>query len=266
MLGIIFFILVLILIYLIIVKKKLTININGGGELEKLVLEDLIPSWNKLNGKIPTKQSNKTRIMTWNIHCGRDASGNLNEMDMIKLIESADPDILCLQEVTVPSKIYQHFLDKYQTTTKCETVEGISNVTFSKFGDVMGVCFPLSDRRVCTRQIIPLTQKKKIGVYNVHLTVGRKFADDRVAEVEKLAELMQDDSSAKIVLGDFNAPPGDPIHKIFKSSKYKTTSLGPTSIYGKQVDWIYTLGLSSGGKQTKINTPLSDHLPILFDF
>jgi endonuclease/exonuclease/phosphatase family metal-dependent hydrolase len=254
------YILLILIIVLGIVIATIYKQREISGKGERLNITDLLPNWIFPNPNIKKKKG--TRILSWNIHTGKGADGLIRENEMIDLINSIDPDIICLQEFIVPSHIRDVLFEKYYSITKCITPENINNIILSKYSIHDSMCLQLSDQRCCAKQVIE-HKLGKISIYNVHLSVGNP--DDRIDELKKLEETLVSDPNPKILIGDLNAPPNDPIHKILKNLKFKTKILGQTSIYGKQVDYIYTSKIPHTN-QFKIKSNLSDHFPIVLDF
>jgi endonuclease/exonuclease/phosphatase (EEP) superfamily protein YafD len=264
-----FFILILILATILKLLSKRTVT--GGSE--KIPIELALQSWSKFNK--PTKPTepthpskNKISILTWNVHMGKDATMANTELEMIKFIDLHNPDILCLQEFPHTGPLRDHLFEKYSILNKCETPEDINNVIFAsdRFTDPISTCYKISDRRVCARTILtdqtkPKNRKtKKYSIYNVHHEV--RDPSERLKELDQLANLMEDDSNPKILLGDFNAPKTEAdFHKQITQAGFKTQTFPQTSLWGKQVDFIYSKGLKI--KQHVLSTTLSDHLPII---
>ena len=230
------------------------------------------------------KPKQKLRVLTYNVHMGKDPMNRENtSADIISIINEIDADVICLQEFDHKSPLGIYLYDNYDYILKCDTNEKISNAIFSKYPIHDEVCFRISDNRVCAKVTIGKNSQKPISIYNVHLTVGCGVAngeDDRIAELNKLAELMDSDDGPKILLGDFNAPyptktnGGDKkLHKMLADAKFKNVfpsggpDIGATSMYGHIVDFIYYI-MPSNNKVIAAYYPsgASDHIPIYADF
>lgn len=246
-----------------------TISGGGGssssGDTERIPIEEANAKWIKFiesnlgkNKKLPQSGSRMT-LMSWNIHSGRDAMFANTYHEILKIINEIDPDILCLQEYPPISPLREPLYEKYNSILKCDTMENISNIIFVK-NDIKMIesqCHKLSERKVCARMVIE-KDNKRYSLYNVHLSVHND--EDRLQELQVLLELMENDPNSRILVGDFNSPPHNQIHKKLTKSGLHSSAIANTSMFGEQVDYIYT---TNKAKQHTYYTSASDHLPLI---
>jgi endonuclease/exonuclease/phosphatase (EEP) superfamily protein YafD len=228
--------------------------------------------------KVPAKSDKTIRVMTWNVHSGQNARDENTGADMVDVITSADPDVICLQEFIRQGPLAKYLYDEYPHIVKCNTSEGISNAIFSKYSLEDEICAPLSDDRVCTKATLVTPSDKKISIYNIHLSVAhdstqKEGEQERLDELKKLAGVMDSDKNPKILLGDFNAPYkfDKKIQALMKSAKFRNVfpsggpSTGGTSLYGPIVDYIFYTGVECK-KAFHGKTNASDHIPLFGNF
>lgn len=196
------------------------------------------------NAKIPAKTADMCRIVTYNVHFWRNASGlwkhgkNEDEFkNIVNVISKIQPDILILQEVGGQGS--RHWYNEFESTfknlgytdfTHCTTSaldpkESIlSNYIVSKYPMkqhmqklyTLNPSNPQAEHRCFTRASITLPNKKVISVYGTHLEVnpieqnGKWYTSHTVRQAqlqELLSSIKEHDKVANIIIGaDFNAP------------------------------------------------------------
>lgn len=124
-----------------------------------------------------------------------------------------------------------------------------------------------------------LPNNKIIKIIGLHLEIGirytntlkmkvyEEFYDSFKKNVQMRSEQLKQVLSYNpdIITGDFNFNPDDPEIDVLIKAGYHFNNTGPTSIYGKKVDFVFTKKHIKG-QDYVLDYYESDHKPILFDF
>jgi endonuclease/exonuclease/phosphatase family metal-dependent hydrolase len=231
----------------------------------------------------------KLRVMTYNIHVGVGMDKKLDLQRIADVINAEHPDLVGLQEVDRGVK---------RTEGKDEIAE-LAKLTSMNFafahnldfqGGQYGVAilsrFPLqktdhrkyenlreAERRGMIRAEVEFAGRT-INFVTTHLDY--QYEDGRVFETEQLLRFLEGVAGPLIVVGDFNDEPAGGAYKLMQAkftdawvaSKTKETGLSyPADKPAKRIDYIFTRELDRvrTRKAWLVNTPASDHLPVVAD-
>ncbi|HWV64574.1 endonuclease/exonuclease/phosphatase family protein [Chitinophaga sp.] len=189
-------------------------------------------------------QTQKVKVLTYNIHHGENMKQVLDLQGIANVILATNPDLVALQEVdSVTGR-----------TSRTDQLKELASITgmytyFAKSMDFDGggygtgilSRFPISSN---TTLLLPSSKGKEpraAGIVTVklpgdsslqfvttHLDAGRKDGD-RIAQANKLADYFRATATPVIIAGDFNAVPeskeADILREVFMDA---TSQMGPT--------------------------------------
>ena len=184
--------------------------------------QDLIEFKKKYNDySILSKQNNTLRICSYNVHFFRNTENKDSLKEVIKYIKQQNIDIVCLQEVVVPRKLYENLY----LNTLDEVKHQLNNIGYYNiFFDEKSFLLIASRKKLENADIIDLSHNRKalsvdfyhnnskINLTNTHLhinpnlnkTSNQEDEDIRFEQVKKLINLKKNYSKS-IILGDFNS-------------------------------------------------------------
>ena len=220
-------------------------------------------------------------ISTFNVQNNFDSYNKSKSENIFKYIEDKKIDIIGLQEVfskcnnDLESMLTNYnMIGKYRFLFKRKINE--KNPIITKF-DVLSSktyhlpSFPSRYKRIITHAIIEY-KGSKISIYNTHLEV--KSNKIKIAQLNKIYQIIKNDDLPKIIMGDFNLKIDNPLFIDFISllNDLKITRVPifeqtfKTSSSAKAIDHIF---ISSDFKLGKIEVvkslDISDHYPVLVE-
>jgi endonuclease/exonuclease/phosphatase family metal-dependent hydrolase len=233
--------------------------------------------------------SRTIRVMTYNIHVGVGMDKKLDLARIADIIENERPDLVGLQEV-------DRFVKRTELRDEILELSTLTGMDYAfahnldyqggQYGVAVLSRFPIqkidhrkyenrreAERRGMIRVEIKL-DNKIINFVTTHLDYQHE--DGRVFETEKLLKFLQDVKGPLIVVGDFNDDSFGGACKLMRErfndawSSAKTGEAGlsyPADKPTKRIDYIFTRK-SDRIRATKawiINSPASDHLPVVAD-
>ena len=161
--------------------------------------------------------------MSYNLHQGFDVNGYRGIEELARVIEEQEPDVVALQEVSRGWVIDGSFdmlvwlsrrLDMpYAWGPAADSVWG--NAILSRYPIASARTVPMPNnaqmqlKRSLTRARIDLGNGESLKVIAAHLHHVAREGHLRVAQVEAILREW-DEEGRSVVLGDFNALPGDP--------------------------------------------------------
>ena len=257
---------------------------------------------------IPEKPEGVIRIMTYNVHfwMGPKRQNDFENKgnDIVMMINSINPDIICLQEVQIDDSIGWNTIKTKFDKNYVVSEKYFCSADWSKFGnmiiykkdiqfknyriiDHIGIQADTeitegktSSRKIEKRCAIACDiniYNKNYTIYSVHLEVENE--KDRIDLTQKIIEDIKknrDDNKISIVLGDFNSTRKEQPYKLMNENQmidsYNFKGIPPplyTTWTGTEIDFIFL----DSSKITKssvlgtfvVHTPLSDHLPLFID-
>ncbi|MCB8942589.1 MAG: endonuclease/exonuclease/phosphatase family protein, partial [Ardenticatenaceae bacterium] len=221
------------------------------------------------------------RIMTYNIHNGFPPYGNLNLEAIAQVIETENPDIIALQEVSrgwvingsidTLTWLSQRLNMPYIFNPTADPLWG--NALLSRYPIINYELIPLPpDNLPLTRGFIAATidigTGQTLNIIATHLHHPFNGSDIRQQQAQVILDYIQNQPHT-IITGDFNAEPDSPEAALFHNAgltdiladiQPNTTfyALGPT----RQIDYIWLTPDLTATAIIIPTTPASDHLPI----
>lgn len=246
------------------------------------------------------------RVMTYNIQYGYNGlpagAGRALDMDGIAdVIRQADPDVVALQEVDVHWGARSNFMDELQYLADKLGMHPFFGFIYDfdplqpgqerrQFGPAL-----LSKHEILRAENHPLSrissQQPELGlqplpgfpeiVINVKGNQVHVFSthtywlaqDVRQLEVEEMIKYLDETKGPRILMGDFNAYPGDPEMKSMAGAYtdvFAKVGEGPSGTYPaikptNRIDYIFTSPEIQAERAWVIDSTASDHRPVVAD-
>lgn len=222
------------------------------------------------------------RIMTYNIHSGKDIQGNHSLDRVSKLIKDEHIAVAGLNEIETLSprtrfsnqpKVLARARDMlycYGPTLRLGPIGFFGNALVSRYPIIAyeNINLPGStrwERRCCLKAVLRVPEGY-LTVLSTHLTLN---SADRRAQVETLAGLVKREGNPVILLGDFNCGTAElqPIGDIMVDAGERFGS-GCTYPYGSpshRIDYIFISPRITCTNLYIPNCDASDHLPVIAD-
>jgi endonuclease/exonuclease/phosphatase family metal-dependent hydrolase len=233
------------------------------------------------------------RMMTWNVHHGKNTSGSLSVPAQAQHIANQNPHVVVLQEVqTWDQNQPQMFETELERLTGANWFRQWAPVQPSQWteGNVVLTRLPvvsstshqmhatgdwsalLSNRSVA--QVTVTVGGLPVHVFSTHLDYGNTTY--RTAQLLDLMNWLQNYSGRKVVGGDFNSTPGTYWITTMMGDFYDTwqdvtgSSSGGGTINGVRFDYLFR-GHSSSDKIRPtsvrvLSSSLSDHYAVVADY
>ena len=230
------------------------------------------------------------RVLSYNVHhCNPPSKPGLIDIDAIaQVIIKAQPDVVALQEIDVHTArsgkdIHEAELLGEKTGMKAYFVKGI-DYDGGEYGIAILSSYPMSDfkkyelptiastkgePRVLATVVLDLPGNKKIRFACTHLDAQRSDTN-RVLQIQKIADVLKNETLPVILAGDLNAVPGSAtintldrylVRSCLKDCGFTIPEVNPN----KTIDFIaYSRGMFSVMEHTVIaETYASDHRPVI---
>jgi endonuclease/exonuclease/phosphatase family metal-dependent hydrolase len=271
-------------------QHVLTVKFSTGG----VNLHSLVVTSGSSSSPPPSSGSGATfRMMTWNVHHGKNTSGSLSVPQQAQHIANQGAHVVVLQEVqTWDQNQPQMFETELERITGVNWTRQWAPVQSSQWteGNVVLTRLPVSSsttfRMHATSDTEALLSNRSVAqmtvsvggvpvhVFSTHLDYGNTTW--RTAQLLDLMEWLKKFSGRKVVGGDFNSTPGTYWINTMTSEYYDTwqdvtgSSSGGGTINGVRFDYLFR-GRSGGDKiQPKsvktVSSSLSDHNAVVADY
>ncbi|MDR6569731.1 Metal-dependent hydrolase, endonuclease/exonuclease/phosphatase family [Chitinophaga ginsengisegetis] len=195
-------------------------------------------------GSVLFAQTQKVKVLTYNIHHGENMKQVLDLQGIANVILATNPDLVALQEVDSATG----------RTSQSDQLKELASITgmytyFAKSMDFDGggygtgilSRFPISNNTTLMLPSAKGNEPRAAGIVTVrlpgdsslqfvttHLDAGKK-ATDRIAQANALADYFKATATPVIIAGDFNAPPASKEINVLKQVFADATSqMGPT--------------------------------------
>ena len=233
------------------------------------------------------------RMMTWNVHHGKDTNNVLSVPAQAKFIAAQGPHVVVLQEVQTWDQnqplMFETELEKLtgvkwtrQWAPVVESAWTEGNVVLTRLDVVSSTYFQmhatsdwtvlLANRSVA--QATVLVGGVAVDVFSTHLDYGNTTY--RTTQLHQMMDWVRTFSSKRVVGGDFNSTPGTYWINTMLTEYIDTwqevtgSSSGGGTINGVRFDYLFR-SKDSGStiKPTMVkvlSTTLSDHLPVIADY
>lgn len=230
------------------------------------------------------------RVMSYNIHHGRGGDDQVDLERIAKVIASAQPDIVAIQEVDDRTQ-RTNLVDQTEVLAKLVGMQGlfVHQIDFEggRYGQAILCRFPMTDLQLHWLPGTPERERRMAGSVNVSLgsrdilfvTTHLHHANDSIRELQAkhLNQVFAfGDSPARTVVlaGDLNAVPESETLRIL-ADRWKSATSGrkdaltfPASAPGRQLDYVLYRSNSNieVGEANVIDEAMaSDHRPLLVE-
>ncbi len=244
----------------------------------------------------PAPQHGPVRILVFNIHAGKDASGASNLDAVADLIRSTNADVALLQEVDKGTK-RSGSVDQLAIMAGRAGYSAVFGrsldydggqygiAALSRGGFVANFTDPLPVRPLQTRAggshepraalvVVARTSAGNLTALNTHLDASREDVY-RLQEIETVLKLVKSNQRSglpSVAGGDFNAEPESEVHRRVIASGLRDawTECGkgagftyPADRPVKRIDYLFLAGPLHCSDARVIETTISDHRPLL---
>lgn len=240
-------------------------------------------------------ENSYTKIMTYNVHEGRNA-------ELVDYIASHNPDIICVQEMTIGSSNWNTLTDSYQATYKPNVAKG-GNQILSKYKIIRSGEIGDMPRRTATWADL-LIRRDTIRVVSLHLQttsikpedthfiedheylhdderkskfnsiVGRLAENNkkRATQAKMVADFLKETPYKVVVCGDFNDIPLSYTYRLIAKGLNDTFSekaCGFAYTYDTQYrllridNILVSPAIEVASYEVDNNINLSDHYPVI---
>ena len=226
------------------------------------------------------------RIMSYNIHSGKDADNVLDMNGIIEVIRKLAPAVCALNEVRMgTTDVKGAYLAKDAgEALKMEWRFGRAiDIAGGEYGNAILSKYPITASRVVPVPEVPAERREKryeprcvlecdvaapmgeLRVLTCHF--GLSDEEARLA-CDTVLALLAEDARPAVFMGDLNLQPDSPIIARLRTALTDTGDMLPLTFNAKaptiKIDYIMSRGLSLGRLQTYATTA-SDHLPVFAD-
>lgn len=237
-----------------------------------------------LNATLLSAQDSSIKVMSFNIHYGSTVDNVLDIYRTAKVIVSANPDVVMLQEVDVKTKRSQgqDLIEELSKLTGMKYVFGKSidykggqfgNAILSKYPIIKSEVYLLAhtkgtEQRSALEAFISLDSGDTIRIVGTHLDQA-KDGSLRSSQTGQISKLFTDDIPT-ILAGDFNTTPSteeiDVLLKSWNMSFSKSSLSFPSDVPRIKIDYILSSPLDRWyviSNEVILGEEASDHLPIM---
>ncbi|MDA7979816.1 MAG: endonuclease/exonuclease/phosphatase family protein [Pirellulales bacterium] len=224
-------------------------------------------------------------VLSYNIKHGYGMDGRVDLSRSAALIKRLNPDLVALQEIDKAT----------ERTKRVDQAKALGHMTrmhanFGRFFDFQGGEYGMAilsknkpsdarnhrlpdgrePRTSLAITVIPVENGPEIVFVGIHFYAT---AEERLAQAEKLLEILKSETRPVILAGDFNSRPGSDVMKLFADGwtipdKGEDRLTIPSDKPRSEIDFIIFRGLE-GWELKKIDVleePLiSDHRPVLLE-
>lgn len=261
-----------------IIKVYNKSRIIAENSIISMAFEDIIET------EIEDSEKKSIRVMTYNIHRGRDKIGNKNLKSIAELIKYYDVDIIGLQEVdkNVSRTNFEDQLKILADSLSMYYYFG-SNKSFLKgeYGNGILSKFPLQDSENIlmeskgeTRGILKTTvlidDNKKLDFIVTHLGLDE---EDRQKQFKSLLDYIDMYNDKLVLVGDFNVTDSEPnilkiqqkLNDVGEKTSYKFKNTLNIFKNEYRIDYIFTSKAMKIKRYRVEKVQYSDHFPVIAD-
>ncbi len=223
------------------------------------------------------------RVVSFNIHAGRDASGNDRIDDVARLLCDLQPDLVGLQEVRRNDPATRRVLQDVVLSSKTNMVALYQPLVWmlgpTQGNAILSRAYPQAERSMTMtggserRGILLISVKlgnTEVDFINVHLGLSRP---ERSEQIQAIVDLLTERGNPAIIAGDFNARPDSeelrPLAAICQEAwdialiKHGDGNTFPTSDPRVRADQIWVYRPIEVLEVGVVETDVSDHLPVV---
>jgi endonuclease/exonuclease/phosphatase family metal-dependent hydrolase len=242
------------------------LDLNSGNRIVTLVIllcfafcQDS-PLWSQQNVKPPLPAGLSIRVLTYNIHHGRGTDDQIDLVRIAKVIKSARPDIVALQEVDNKT-LRSGRVDQTAELARLVGMDGkfVHQIDYEggQYGQAILSRFPISNLEVHWLPGTPDRERRIAGAASIRIgernlifvTTHLHHANQtfRQRQAEQLSEIFAADDAKQqtvILAGDLNATPESAPLQAFEK-RWTSVTAGrtdaltfPASAPARQLDYI----------------------------
>lgn len=223
------------------------------------------------------------KVMTYNIRHGVGMDQALDLKRISEVIQTAGAEVIGLQEVDQHFDSRSDFKDQAKELAKLLGYHycfgGNLIIEDGKYGNAILSKYPImrhkntllysggEERRGLLQATLDI-RGEEVHLFNTHLALR---LDIRLKEVEEIIEVMEDFSTPKILMGDFNTTPDQEDYQyLLKNGKLKDVldireNTFPSTEPKRRIDYILVSQDISSENAQVTSSLASDHLPISVD-
>lgn len=232
------------------------------------------------------------RVMTFNIHAGRDMHGLLHLQAVADVIKASEADIVGLQEVDKHWSLRSDFIDQVQWLADYLEMDYVYGANLDRpsflpwqqrrlYGNAVLSKYPITyaqnhhlesfgdEQRGILETRIEI-EGTELAFYNTHLGLS---SEQRMAQTEEILALLSQTKGPQLITGDFNTDNKSlELQRFFEAGledsfkhhigEYTFDSAAPF----KTIDFILHNKAFNVVDTVFIQTLVSDHLPLYADF
>jgi endonuclease/exonuclease/phosphatase family metal-dependent hydrolase len=237
------------------------------------------------------------RVLVYNIHAGKDASGVDNLARVAEIVRDTRADIVMLQEVDNRTKRSGN-VDQLGELRRLTGFSGVFGKTIDYDGGEYGIGVltrwpvaaqqtvrlpvtlnPDATRSYEERAALVLTITAPSGpleVIDTHLDASRdsSYRMQQTRFLLSLAERIKNRSGTVLMGGDLNSEPNSSVASLFGPAGWRDAFVEcgkgggfsfPAKEPVKRIDYLMITGTTACSSATVLDTQASDHRPVLFE-
>lgn len=243
---------------------------------------------------IAAPPARELRVMSYNMHAGIGDDGRLDLERTARVIETSGADVIGLQEVDRHWSARSDYVDQAQWLARRLGLHYAYGANLDRdpepgrterrqYGTAVLSRYPIQSATNHALTSIPYPERPteqrgllatrinvrgvKIDFYNTHLDHQR--SEQRASQVTEILELTAGTQRPAILVGDLNAVPEAPEIRMLTDDAFRDVFAGtdaftyPADAPNRRIDYVLTRGPRSFTDSTVIDTPASDHLPVV---
>jgi endonuclease/exonuclease/phosphatase family metal-dependent hydrolase len=245
----------------------------------------------------PASEPDALRVLVYNTHAGKDASGTGNLERLAALVRETRADLVLLQEVD-SATTRSGGVDQLSVVRSATQMHGAFGGTLVFQGGRYGLAV-LSRFPIRMQQIVmlsgdtePATGRSREPRGALHVVVARPAGDlhvvnthldasaddtwrrEEATRLVALADSLRAAGARVMIGGDLNAIPGSAVHSIFRNAELRDVwpecGKGPEATYpahapARRIDYLLLTAAMQCTGASVIATDASDHRPVLAD-
>jgi endonuclease/exonuclease/phosphatase family metal-dependent hydrolase len=233
------------------------------------------------------------RVLTYNIHAGKDADGVDNLERVAALVKSTRADIVLLQEVDRGTK-RSGYVDQPAELQRLTGLYGVFAKALDFQGGDYGIAvlsrWPIVAHEIVSLRLDPLEPRaarlepRVALVVDLDTPAGRRTivnthldaSDEDTWRRQELVDLLATIKARRPLLlgGDFNSTPDSAVQRTLRASRLidawsccgKGSDLTyPAKTPNRRIDYLFLNGKVSCAAARVLETQASDHRPVLFE-
>ena len=223
------------------------------------------------------------RVMTYNVRGGWGSDGLKSTERIADVVKSQSPDIVCFQEihqrlpqsrfVDQPARLERALEMPFVFQANLHLGVGRYGVGIASRCPVRGVRNHLLPSVREQRGVLQVTLESPHGLLTVFCTHWGLNGEERERQAAQLADLIADVSGLTLVCGDLNERPDAPAVRLLldrtglsDADATLNRPTYPTERPEARIDYVFFSAGLTLNSVSVLETPASDHLPLVADF